>query len=171
MREKLMKKDYCKAFKLVAVLAVILAVVSAVAVPLSLSRQLSDLSALRQTTQEQTVQSEETYSEQAVLSGEADGESEHHGEHHDGHEVLWKSRITSPTAGTLAALGGLAVLWLALGVYYWLLVVAWLYKSAVNEGMNCSLWPILGAFANLFAVLLFLIVRDNPRRTKPQTAQ
>ena len=151
MREKLMKKNYAKAFKTTVILAVLLALFSAVVIPLSLSQQISDLSALHQTAQEQTVQQD--------------------GEHHVDREELWKSRITPPSAGTLAALGGIAVLWLALGLYYWLLVVAWLYKSAVNEGMNKSLWPILGSFANLLAVFAFLIVRDNPRRVKPQVTQ
>ena len=151
MREKLMKKNYAKAFKTTVILAVLLALFSAVVIPLSLSQQISDLSALHQTAQEQTVQQD--------------------GEHHVDREELWKSRITPPAAGTLAALGGIAVLWLALGIYYWLLVVAWLYKSAVNDGMNKSLWPILGLFANLLAVFAFLIVRDNPRRVKPQVTQ
>ena len=149
MREKLMRKDYAKAFKTTVILAVLLALVSAVVIPLSLSRQISDLSSLKQTAQEQMVQQ--------------DGA---HGEHHTDREKLWKSSITPPTAGTLAALGGIAVLWLALGIYYWLLVTAWLYKSAVNENMNKSLWPILGLFTNLLAVFAFLIVRDNPRRVK-----
>ena len=74
------------------------------------------------------------------------------------------------TAANYAILGGLLVLWLALGAYYWLLVMAWLYKSAVKEGMNKSLWPILGLFTNLLAVLLFLIVRDDPRRAKAAQA-
>ena len=103
MREKMMNKDYAKAFKTIVIMAVLLALLSAVVIPLSL--------------------------------------------------------------------GGIAVLWLALGIYYWLLVAAWLYKSAVNEGMNKSLWMILGLFTNLLAVIAFLIVRDNPRRVKPQAAQ
>ena len=147
MREKMMNKDYAKAFKTIVIMAVLLALLSAVVIPLSLSQQISDLSSLRQTSQEQTAQ------------------------HHADREELWKSQITPPTAGTLAALGGIAVLWLALGIYYWLLVAAWLYKSAVNEGMNKSLWMILGLFTNLLAVIAFLIVRDNPRRVKPQAAQ
>lgn len=126
MREMMMKKNYAKAFKTIVLLAVLLAVVSAVSIPLSLSKQISDLSNLEQTKQEQTAQ--------------ADGE---HGDRHD-REEAWKSQITPLSAADFAVIGGLAVLWLALGIYYWLLVVAWLYRSAVNEGMNKSLWPILG---------------------------
>ena len=152
MREAIMKKNYAKAFRTVILLAVLLAVVSAIAVPLSLSRQIRDISALEQSNEEQAIQQ--------------DGE---HGEHHD-REALWKSQITPLTAANYAILGGLLVLWLVLGVYYWLLVMAWLYKSAVNEGMNKSLWPILGLFTNLLAVLLFLIVRDDSRRAKAAQA-
>ncbi len=47
---------------------------------------------------------------------------------------------------------------------YWLTVVAWLYKNSVNEGMNKSLWPILGIFFNVFAVMAFCIVRDQPKK-------
>ena len=91
MREKMMNKDYAKAFKTIVIMAVLLALLSAVVIPLSLSQQISDLSSLRQTSQEQTAQQ--------------DGE---HSEHHADREELWKSQITPPTAGTLAALGGIA---------------------------------------------------------------
>ena len=45
-----------------------------------------------------------------------------------------------------------------------LAVIAWLYKSAVNEKMNKSLWPILGIFFNVCAVRAFCIVRDKPEK-------
>lgn len=45
-----------------------------------------------------------------------------------------------------------------------LAVIAWLYKSAVNEKMNKSLWPILGIFFNIFAVMAFCIVRDKSEK-------
>ena len=45
-----------------------------------------------------------------------------------------------------------------------LAVIAWLNKSAVNEKMNKSLWPILGIFFNIFAVMAFCIVRDKPEK-------
>ena len=128
-----------------------------------LSKKIEDVSARCQKAEQ----------EAGELRGERDRAQQdgEHSEHHADREELWKSQITPPTAGTLAALGGIAVLWLALGIYYWLLVAAWLYKSAVNEGMNKSLWMILGLFTNLLAVIAFLIVRDNPRRVKPQAAQ
>ena len=92
MREMIMKKNYAKAFKRVVLLAVLLAVVSTVSIPLSLSQQLSDLSNLEQTKQEQAVQ---TYGE--------------HGERHD-REEAWKSQITPLSAANFAVIGGLVVL-------------------------------------------------------------
>ena len=153
MREAIMKKNYAKAFKSVILLAVLLAVISAIAVPLSLSRQIRDITALEQRGEEQAVQPDSEHGERRSR------------------EEAWKSQITPLTAANYAVLGGLLILWLAAGAYYWLLVMAWLYKSAVNEGMNKSLWPILGLFTNLLAVFAFMIVRDNPRRVKPQAAQ
>ena len=47
MREKMMNKDYAKAFKTIVIMAVLLALLSAVVIPLSLSQQISDLSSLR----------------------------------------------------------------------------------------------------------------------------
>lgn len=49
---------------------------------------------------------------------------------------------------------------------YWLLTAAWLYRSAVNEGMNKFLWMIQALVCNLLAVAAFLIVRDAPQRTR-----
>ena len=76
----------------------------------------------------------------------------------------WKSKITPLTAANYAVIGGLSVLWAVLVLAYWLTVAAWLCKSAVNEGMNRSLWPILGLFFNVFAVMAFCIVRDRPQK-------
>ena len=145
MHERVMRENYAKAYKLVVILAVVLAVVSAVAIPLSLSRQIRDAAAL-----------EQTYGE------------EHHDGEHDGHdsEDAWKSQITPLTPTHFVIFGVAGLLWLLLLAWYWLLTAAWLYHSAVNEGMNKSLWMILGLVGNLLAVAAFLIVRDAPRRKK-----
>lgn len=42
MKDQVMKPDYTKTFKRIAVFFVILAVITTVAIPLSLSRQISD---------------------------------------------------------------------------------------------------------------------------------
>ena len=139
MKDYVMKKNYARAFKLIIVFFVILAVTTAVVIPLSLSQQISDAAALKQ---------------EAALNGDSsDGE-------------VWKSRITPLNAVNYAIIGVLSVLWGVLVLGYWFDVAAWLYKSAVNEGMNRSLWAILGAFVNIFAVLAFCIVRDQPKRVK-----
>ena len=145
MHKMIMQKNYVKAYKLVILLAVVLAVLSAVAVPLSLSRQIREAAAL-----------EQTY-----------GEDHHDGEHdgHDG-EDAWKSQITPLTPGHFVFFGVLGLLWVLLAAWYWLLTAAWLYRSAVNAGMNKSLWMILGLVGNLLAVAAFLIVRDAPQRKK-----
>lgn len=111
MKDHVMNLNYTKTFKRIALLFIILAVVTAVAIPLSLSCQITPLNAVN-----------------------------------------------------YAIIGGLGMLWAVLALYYWLAVVAWLYKSAVNEGMNKSLWPILGLFLNLFAVMAFCIVRNRPAK-------
>jgi len=108
---------------------------------------------------------EQTTKTERLQSGEA--KSEHDGEREHGD---WKKNITPLNAGHFVLFGSLIVLWLALGAVYWLLVMAWLYKSAVCEGMNKSLWPIFGLFFNIFAVFAFLIARDRPGRVKLEGA-
>ena len=110
------------------------------AIPLSLSQQISDASHFRQ--QAQAADMTEHQAERAL-----------------------KSSITPLNATNYAIIGGLGVLWAVLVLVYWFDVVAWLYKEAVNEGMNKSLWPILGLFFNFLAAFAFMIVRDRPSRT------
>lgn len=160
MKDLAMKLNYSKTFKRILVLFILLAVVTAVAIPLSLSQQISDAAALKQ---------QYALAEQTTADGTDNADGSERG---DGHgkdcehdrEHAWKSQITPLNAVNYAIIGGLGVLWAVLALYYWLAVVAWLYKSAVNEGMNKSLWPILGLFLNLFAVMAFCIVRDRPAK-------
>ena len=154
MKEKIMHWNYKKAFVTIVILAVVLALVSAIAVPLSLSQQIRDARAWEQTAKAERLQSGENQPEH-------DGEREH-GD--------WEKNITPLSVGHFVLFSSLIVLWLTLGAVYWLLVMAWLYKNAVCEGMNKSLWPILGLFLNIFAVFAFLIVRDQPGHEKPEGA-
>ena len=139
MKSRIMRKDFAKAFKLILILFIVLAVFTAVTIPLSLSQQISDASSFHR--QAQTADMTEHQAEKAL-----------------------KSSITPLDATNYAIIGGLGVLWAVLALFYWFDVVAWLYKSSVNEGMNKSLWPILGLFFNFLAVFAFMIVRDRPVR-------
>lgn len=146
MKNHVMTMNYAKSFKRIVILFVILAVVTAVAIPQSLSQQISDAAMLKQ-----------QYAAVENTADRADGEHHHK-------DDAWKSQITPLSAVNYAIIGGLSALWGVLVLSYWLTVVAWLYKSAVNEGMNKSLWPILGIFFNVFAVMAFCIVRDQPKK-------
>ena len=146
MKEKIMRWNYKKAFITIVVLAVVLALVSVIAVPLSLSQQIQAAHAWEQTRKTERLQSGEN-------------QSEHAGERKHGD---LEKNLTPLSVGHFVLFGSLIILWLALGAVYWLLVMAWLYKNAVCEGMNKSLWWILGLFFNIFAVFAFLIVRDRP---------
>lgn len=144
MKNRIMQKNFAKTFKIILVLFIVLAVLTAVVIPLSLSQQISDASSYRQ---------------QAKL----DGADENHGNEHHEEEAL-KSHITPLNATNYAIIGGLGVIWVVLVLFYWFSVVEWLYKNSVVEGMNKSLWPILGLFLNFIAVFAFLIARDRPSR-------
>lgn len=148
MNDYVMNKNYAKTFRLMAILFVILAVLTATVIPLSLSRQISDAVAL------------ERQQEALEQSGGDDGG---HGRSRDDREDAIKSQITPLSAINYVIIIAAIALWAALALVYWLSIVTWLYKSAVNEGMNKSLWPILGLFLNIFAVFAFCIVRDRPQ--------
>ncbi len=106
MKNRIMHKDFAKAFRLILVIFIVLAVFTAVAIPLSLSQQISDASHFRQ--QAQAADMTEHQAERAL-----------------------KSSITPLNATNYAIIGGLSVLWAVLVLFYWFDVVAWLYKEAV----------------------------------------
>ena len=51
-----------------------------------------------------------------------------------------------------------------LAVTFWLLIAAWLYQAAVLSGMNGLLWALLGLGGNVFAVVMFLLIRSFARK-------
>ena len=66
MKNRIMHKDFAKAFKLILVIFIVLAVFTAVAIPLSLSQQISDASHFRQ--QAQAADMTEHQAERALKS-------------------------------------------------------------------------------------------------------
>lgn len=84
-----------------------------------------------------------------------------HGDRHEREDAEYfdSAQFTQPTVGAKIVFVVVAVLCVLLGIAYWLLIMAWLYKAAELAAMNGALWAILGLFANLVAVAIFLILR------------
>ena len=159
MNEKILARNYKKTFIIILILALALGAATGVAIPLSLRTQISEHSVMIQQMRQEYLR--QTQNNAAARQGNAEYDFE---DYVDDHEETWESEMTPLSATNYVVIGGLGVLWLALLVWYWATVMGWLYKSAVWENMNRSLWMILGGFFNVFAVLAFLIVRDRPGR-------
>lgn len=144
MKQKALHANYRRIFTGILVAALLLAIVTAVGVPLSLRTQIREAHALEQAAQTQTVPA-------------ADGR-------HAREDDVWKGQLSPVPAANIVFYCALGALWAVLALWYWAEVVAWLYRAAVQANMNHALWPILGAFVNIFAVLAFLIVRARPAR-------
>lgn len=138
MKNKILAADYKKLFRHIIIGALILAVITGIAVPLSLRTQIREAAALEQS------------------GGE--------GQESEAYEKEAEDQITPLSPFNYVLFGLCGAMWAAALLYYWLCVIAWLYKSALAAGMNRSLWPILGGFFNILAVLAFLIVRDRPSK-------
>ena len=161
MKEKVMTKNYKKTFIILLIFELLLGAVTGVAIPLSLRTQISEASVLREQARQQYEKDIKTYGAAAV--GDWD-------EYEDNYDSQWHSQLTPLNAANYAVIGVLGSMCAIVLIIYWITVAEWLYKSAAVNGMNPSLWAILGAFFNFLAVLAFLIARDSPgRRMKQQT--
>lgn len=85
-------------------------------------------------------------------------------EHHKEDDAFENIRISEPSVPAKIAVGVTGLLCTLAAVIYWLLIAAWLYKAAVLSGMNGLLWFILGLCGNLFAAILFHLVRSFKRQ-------
>lgn len=68
--------------------------------------------------------------------------------------------VTRPSTAALTAAGITGLTGSVLLFLIWLSVAAWLYQAAVRSGMNGLLWFTAGLAGNVFAAILFLIVRS-----------
>lgn len=76
------------------------------------------------------------------------------------HDFFEKGIITKPSMAALITAGVTGLLMSALLVLFWLLVAAWLYQAAVLSGMSGPFWLIAGMAGNVFAAVLFLLIRS-----------
>jgi hypothetical protein len=161
-QQKIMATDFGKLLKRLIIIALVVVVVGGGLSAWMMRTQIAELSALDRA-EEQSVQAIENIPQNSVRE-DAYGDGEHDREHDHGDREIDPfdaGLVTRPTTPAIAAFIG----WLALcglcALAYWLLVAAWLYKAAVQAGMNRALWPILGLAGNLLAVAAFLIVRGR----------
>lgn len=68
--------------------------------------------------------------------------------------------MTAASAGARTALLVSALVVLALGAAYWLIVAGWLCQTAVRAGKSGVFWLVLALIGNLAAVALFFILRS-----------
>lgn len=145
--EKLVARDFKKRFIAIAIAAAVMLVISAVSIFALCHTQFSELiAAENEHTQTESIEN-------------ADGEHGEHGEDHENH-----ISVTPLPVSSIVLLCIVAALDAALALFYWISVIEWLYKAAVKNSLNRALWPILGCFTNLIAVLILLIVINDPGR-------
>lgn len=97
----------------------------------------------------------------------------------DGHDRREKSRgrlkvkdvlrasVTRPSAAAVLSIGVTALLVGLLALAFWLLAAAWLYQAAILSGMSGPLWGVLGLLGNVFAAVLFVVLRGFLRKKCP----
>lgn len=57
----------------------------------------------------------------------------------------------------------LSLMWIIIGILYWITVIEWIYKIAKIYNLNTALWPLLGAFFNIVAVFAIMIIISQPK--------
>ena len=82
-------------------------------------------------------------------------------------EDVFRASITRPSTAAFISMSVTALLCGLLALSCWLLVAAWLYQAAVLSGMSGPLWGVLGLCGNVFAAVLFVIVRSFLKKKWP----
>lgn len=113
----------------------------------------------------QTIHQQKDQWEHDNPGGDHDRE-EGHRNRFEAEDVL-RASISRPSAAAVVSMGVTALLCGLLALAFWLLVAAWLYQAAVLSAMSGPLWGVLGLVGNVFAVVLFVIVRSFLRRKCP----
>lgn len=160
--EKCIERNYTKRILAILIAAAVLLVAVAVLVPVTLRRQIAEFRALEEAREQQKEQTQPDASDPAA-GREARKK--------DSHEREFKAilrQLTPIGTGTKLAFAAVALLALLLGIFYWVTVAEWLYKTAVRRGLNRALWPMLGLLFNVLTVPVLLVVLYDPKRMARQ---
>ena len=98
--------------------------------------------------------------------GDDHDRGERHRDRFDAEDVF-RASVTRPSAAAVVSMGVTALLCGLLALAFWLLVAAWLYQAAALSAMSGLLWSVLELMGNVFAAVLFVIVRSFLRRKCP----
>jgi len=86
-------------------------------------------------------------------------EGERHGEHH------WEElAVSEPSTAAKVAVGFTAAAAILFAVCCWLFFAGWLFQQAERSHMHGLLWGLLALGGNVFAAVLFFLVRSFSRR-------
>nr|WP_217936466.1 zinc ribbon domain-containing protein [Enterocloster clostridioformis] len=163
VKKRVLQMNFQKLFKRFLLISLAVVILGGVLVGVSFRTQISEgISYVQQSEQEedrfeadaerQTDRPEDGYFEQ--------GDHRDHREH----DFFEHIPITKPSFGAKIILCAFVCLCCLIFVAYWLIIAAWLYQAAVLAGMNGFLWLLAGACGNLFAVILFILVRNVIRK-------
>lgn len=79
---------------------------------------------------------------------------------HEEYDFFDHTTITGQATAALFTVGITGLIDFVLLFLIWLSVAAWLYQAAVQSGMNGLFWLAAGLAGNVFAAILFLLVRS-----------
>ena len=146
----IMNADYKKTARFFVIFSLIAFLVGGAVSALSLKTQIGEVISYHQTYENEHEKSETENREEIYAASKE----------HDKEHFLESADITKPSMFAKISIGLFGVICGLIGVTYWILVSAWLYKSAANASMTGILWGLLGLAGNIFAVILFLIAKD-----------
>ena len=162
LRQKIMKADFYKCLKRLIVLAICVVLLggglSAVMLRMQIGEVITGVQEWERYDDHWHEESDWHPAEQYGIR--QDGE-------HRGFNFPERIRITEPSVGAKVTVVISSLLCELLAVTFWLLIAAWLYQAAVLSGMNGLLWALLGLGGNVFAAVLFLLVRSFAREKCP----
>lgn len=154
--EKIVVRDYKKRMISILTAAIVLLAAVAFLIPTTLHKQIAQFRALEEAHEKQ----ERAETTNANLNAQ-----------HGDKEQKLKSvlrQLTPVGTGTKAAFAVVAFLALLLGIFYWITIAEWLYKTAVLNGLNRALWFMLGLLFNILVFPVLWIVLCDPKRMERQ---
>lgn len=83
------------------------------------------------------------------------GDREHDGDFDERKEKDWEdiSEKLHLSAGDVALIAGCGIIGIAIGIWYWALVLIWVYRKAYRMGVNTAFWVLAALVFNLAALV------------------